>query len=495
MNAFRILLLLLTAGHGHIVSGQINRIDSLSQTLYQGHTLNGNVLVADHGKIIYEKCFGFADLETRSPNQQSTRFQLASIGKIFTATAILQLKEKKLLQLDDPVTHYLPDFPFAEVTLRHLLSHTSGLPDLQIFDPLVKENPNKIMDNSVVIEALTRYGKLDFKPGEKWRYSNPGYCVLALIVEKVSRLTFNDYLTKNIWKPASMFATYPYSAAQPHPDPLRAVGYRAPIYSYQLQKVDTMSRYKALLINFGGLQGLGFVASTTGDLLNFDKALYNGILLKPATMKEAFQPQKTTSGEPVIVEPGRLTFGLGWFIATDTTHGHVVSHSGFIPGGTTVFLRNITKKQTVILLDNAESEGIHQAGAQMISLLNGGRATIQKKSLTKIYANDLMTSGTDYAACHFHELKPDTSHYRFSPGEMDFCARELYAAGYQSQALETSKLLTFVEPEAWQTYNSYAELLVACGKQKEARMMFRKSLSLNPDNPIAQQALNRLSSD
>ncbi|CAG5002549.1 D-aminopeptidase [Dyadobacter sp. CECT 9275] len=473
---------------------QTERIDSLLTTAYQNHNLNGSILVAEKGKVLYSKSFGYANTDTRMANSESTRFQLASIGKTFTAVAVLQLSERKKLKLDDPVVKYIPDFPFAKITIRQLLSHTSGLPDLQIFNPFVNEQPDQVIDNALVIPALKRYDKLEFPSGEKWGYSNPGYCVLALIVEKVSKLKFMDYLSMNIWKPADMTDTYSYSAAMSRPDPLRAESYRMPIFSYQLQKVDTMRKYKALLINFGGLQGLGFVASTTADLLRFDQALYNGALLKPATLEEAYRPQKLNSGEQAVVEPGRLTFGLGWFISTDTTGGKIVSHSGFIPGGATMFSRNVTRQQAVIVLDNGESDGLHLTAENVMQLMTGRKIRPQKKSLVKVYTNDLLIYGADLAAAHFHELKPDTVQYRFSPGEMDYAARELNAAGHKSAALETSKLLTFIDP-AWQTFNSYAELLLTNGKSGEAKIMFRKSLSINPENHFAKEALAKLGSD
>lgn len=495
MKFLKVVLFLLMPGLGNSAFSQIEQIDSLLTTLYENHALNGNILVSEKGKTLFQKSYGYARIETGYHNNESTRFQLASIGKTFTAVAILQLKERKKLKLDDPVSRYLPAFPFKEVTIRQLLSHTSGLPDLQIFNPFVNEQPERVIDNSLVIEAVKRYGKLEFQPGERWAYSNPGYCVLALIVEKISKMKFMDYLDINVWKPSSMLNTYPYSAALSRPDPLRAENYRMPVFSYQLQKVDTMRRYKKLLVNFGGLQGLGFIASTAKDLLNFDQALNNGILLKPATLNEAYQPQKLNSGTYAVVEPGRLTFGLGWFISTDTTRGHIVSHSGFIPGGATMFIRNISKQQSVIVLDNGESDGLHLTAENVMNILTGRKFLAQKKSLVKIYADDLLSSGADYAASSFQEMRSDTAHYRFSSGEMDYAARELNAAGYKPQALEASKLLTFIDPGAWQTFNSYGELLMANGKPKEARIMFRKSLSINPENRFAKEALTKLGLD
>lgn len=495
MKSSSIIILLLLLCARSTVFGQSARIDSMLTSLHYDHLLNGNVLVAEKGKISYQKSFGYANDQSKTSNNPDTRFQLASIGKTFTAVAVLQLKEKNKLKLDDPVIKYLPAFPFEKITIRQLLSHTSGLPDLQIFDPLVNELPDTIIDNSRVLEALKKYGKLEFDPGENWRYSNPGYCVLALIIEKVSRQKFMGYLDQNIWRKAGMANTYPFSAALPGRDSLRAESYRMPIYSYQLQKVDTMQRYKRVLISFGGLQGLGFIVSTAMDLFRFDQALYDGTLLKPGSLKEAYEPVKLNSGQQAIVEPGRLTFGLGWFIATDTTGGKIVSHSGFIPGGATIFLRNLSKQQAVIVLDNAESDGLHRTGENLMNILNGKQLLPQKKSMIKVYTNDLLTLGTDYAAAHLQTIRTDTAQFRFSPGEMDYAAHELNIAGYKPQALETLKLLTFMDATAWQTYNSYAEVLMINGHREEAKLMFKKSLSLNPDNHFAKEALSKLGAD
>lgn len=492
MRSSCIIISLLLVLHKNVVFSQNARIDSMLTSLHKEHLLNGNVLIAEKGKISYQKSFGYANVESKVENNPDTRFQLASIGKTFTAVAILQLKEKNKLKLDDPASKYLPAFPFEKITIRQLLSHTSGLPDLQIFDPLVNEQPDIIIDNSRVLEALKKYGKLEFDPGENWRYSNPGYCVLALIVEKVGQQKFIDYLDQNIWRKAGMANTYPFSATSPRQDSLRAQSYRMPIYSYQFQKVDTMQRYKRLLISFGGLQGLGFIASTTTDLFRFDRALSDGTLLKPGSLKEAYEPVKLNSGRQAVVEPGKLTFGLGWFIATDTTGGKIVSHSGFLPGGATIFLRNLSKRQTVIVLDNAESDGLHRTGENLMNVLAGKRFLPQKKSMIKVYANDLLTLGTDYAAAHLQTMRTDTAQFRFSAGEMDYAARELSFAGYKSQALETLKLLTYIDAAAWQTFNSYAEVLMINGKREEAKLMFKKSLSLNPDNHFARKALAKL---
>ena len=119
----------------------------------------------------------------------SSRFHLASTSKLFTAVAVLQLKEKGLIKLTDPVSTYLPDFPYTRITVWHLLTHTSGLPDFQIFEPYYHQDPNRILTNVDVIPALKRYGKVLFEAGEKWSYSSPGTALLTAIVEKIARFT------------------------------------------------------------------------------------------------------------------------------------------------------------------------------------------------------------------------------------------------------------------------------------------------------------------
>lgn len=469
------------------------RLDSLFSNLREEQKINGNVLVTEHGKVVYEKSFGFAQTGNKILNQTDTRFQLASIGKTFTAVAILQLYEKGKLKLDDPVIRYLKDFPFTNATIRQLLSHTAGLPDLHIFEPYAAQDSSRIVTNADVIPALKKSGRLPFGPGERWSYSNAGYCVLALLVEKISGMSFHSYLARNVWGKASMKNTYPYSQAVRTKDTLRAENYQMLFFSSELQLVDTMRRYRPVLINFGGLQGLGFIAGTTRDLATFDQALYDGRLLKAQTLSEAFTPARLKNGQIAQVEPG-VSYGLGWFIGQDTTAGKLVWHSGFIPGGSTLFLRNLTRKQAIVILNNAEVEGVQEAGNNAARILADLPVVPGKKSLAKTYVKNLFTEGPDYAAASFLAMKADTAHYRYSPGEMDFAARQFLTTGHASQALETLKVLTFNEPQAWQPYNSYAEVLQQSGKKREAIIMYQRSLSLNPGNERAKEALRGLGS-
>jgi len=152
----------------------LGRLDSLFTSRYNNSQLNGNILIAQNGTILYQHAFGYADREKKISNTLTSRSHLASVSKLFTAVAILQLKEKGKIKLNEPVNKYLPAFPYANVTIKHLLTHTSGLPDFQIFEPYYEQDPEQVVTNADLIPAVKKYGKLLFDPGEKWSYSSPG---------------------------------------------------------------------------------------------------------------------------------------------------------------------------------------------------------------------------------------------------------------------------------------------------------------------------------
>ena len=199
------LLLSASSLYGQSIT---SKIDSVFNVPARNSSLNGNLLVAEKGKIIYQRSFGLRDIAAQQPNTSASAFGLASVSKQFTSTAVLQLKEKGKLSLDDHFVKYFPDFPFPEITIRQMLTHTSGLPDYELFDKLIEKEPNRIFGNKDIIPALKVWGKgLNFKPGDDWSYSNMNYCLLALLIEKLSGETLQKYLDKSIFKPAKILHT------------------------------------------------------------------------------------------------------------------------------------------------------------------------------------------------------------------------------------------------------------------------------------------------
>jgi CubicO group peptidase (beta-lactamase class C family) len=486
------------------------KLDDYFTVLAREGEINGNVLVAENGRIVYEKSFGYADFEAQKLNTGDTEFQLASIAKPFTAIAVLQLKEKGKLSLDDKFVKYFPDFPYPEITIRHLLSHTSGLPDLELFDKLIKENPDRVFENKDIIPVMKKAQiPLKFQPGEKWYYCNFNFDLLALLVEKLAGQKFEDYLKRNVFAPARMTRTYVKSALiNPNATPNLAFNYSYPFpFSSELVSVDknfSNPRYKKDFYNYGFI-GSSNVYSTTGDLLKFDAALYGAVLLKNETLEEALTPTKLNNGEPNRHPPGPSGMGiggmgialngLGWFIFEDASAGKIVWHSGGMPGIVTIFLRNVTKKQTVVVLDNTFSSGLYRKGLSAMNILSGKPTITVKKSLAGIYGRMLIAKGAESAAVRLNELKADTENYSLVENEFNDMAYAMMWNGFKAQALETFKLNTFLFPASDNIYESYGEGLLEIGKKEEAVVMFNKALRINPNNEDAKKMLKKVESE
>jgi CubicO group peptidase (beta-lactamase class C family) len=466
-------------------------VDSLFTTLYENYAFNGNVLIAEKGHAIYSHSFGFANVEDSLKNSEATRFHLASVSKIFTSTAILQLKEAGKLKLDAPVVEYLPDFPIPAITIRHLLSHTSGLPDFQVFEAPHAADTSKIFSNADIIPALKGWKQPLPAPGERWSYSNTGYAVLSLVIEKLSGMHYQDYLQQHIFKRSGMTNTYIQTALIPVPDASRATWYDFHYYAPgELIRVDAIKSNRIATVILGGIIGPGNIVSTTGDLLRFDEALYAGKLLKPATLAEAFTPTRLNNGEQATT--GNSYYGLGWMILRDTSMGKIVWHSGGAAGIVTVFMRNITRHQLVILLDNVTHRNVHGDGVRAMYMLNHKTLKMDKKSLAAGYVQVLFKKGVDAAMTKFNQLKDDTAHFYMDERELNWYGLELLWNGGKALGLEALKINTLLYPGSWNVYDSYAQALLLNGHKQEAVVMYEKSIAMNPDNRGGREALEQI---
>lgn len=489
-NIFRILFFALAIFYclnlyAQTVSTQLDNLFTSPQ-----YPLNGNTLVAKNGKVIYQKSFGFADEKNNILNNENSKFQLASITKIFTSTAILQLKDKGKLNLDDSLAEYFPDFLYPEITIRHLLTHTSGLPDFQMFEELVANNREKVFTNSDIIPALKNLNKpLLFKAGESWSYSNSGYCLLALLIEKLSGMKFEDYIRQQIFIQAKMNDSYFETDPPKTSDANNTKTQVYPtLYAKELQTVN-MPRWR-------GFTGNGGIITTTGDMLKFDQALYSGKLLKHQSLDEAFRPMKLNDGKNAKTDSLNSFYGLGWFIFEDESIGKIVWHGGGRLGIVTAFLRNITKKQTVVVFDNSFNRQTYRIGLGAMNILNNKSFNFPKKSLVRDFGLTLVEQGIDEAFCKLIELKSDSANYYIDEAEMAELAFQLIddvtLANHQQLALESAKLLTVYFPESSNAYEAYGEILSKTGKKDAAISIYKKAIVLNPKNEDAKKSLNDL---
>jgi len=339
--------------------------------------LNGNVFVEDHDIVVFKKSFGYQDVDKQVPNTDSSAFAMASVTKIFTATAILQLKEKGLVQLDDNYSKYYPDFPYPEITIRQLLAHTSGLPAYELFDSLAKALPEQIFGNCDVLPALTLWHKpLHNTPGDGWSYSSMNYCLLAVLVEKLSGLTLQNYFIKYIFEPAGMEHSYLENYLTVRNNLNRTVNYEIPRRSSKPVDVNKIPADRQMVYNCGGFVGQGGLVTTTGDLAKFDKAYFSGKLLSSASVAEATTPTKLNDGRPAVfgtlLGKGIAAYGLGWCVGVHPQLGQIVWHTGGRPGITTIYVHDVARQQTIFIFENfRNNDRLEHIASTTLHIING----------------------------------------------------------------------------------------------------------------------------
>jgi CubicO group peptidase (beta-lactamase class C family) len=302
-------------------------VDALMKR-YDGDGPGASLLVVRDGVPLVRRGYGFADLEHRVPASPQTDYRLASVSKQFTATAILLLAQDGRLSLDDRARRWLPSLPPAAdaITLRQLLSHQGGLIDYEDIMPADTRVPLRDKD---VLDLLAKTDHLYFAPGTSYRYSNGGYAMLALIVEKASGKPFQDFLRERIFLPLGMTHTLAYVAEGP-PVPHRAFGYSEEDGHW----VRTDQSMTSSVLGDGGIY------ASIDDMARWDAALYDNRLLSDASRKAAFTPH-TPTDDPTV------EYGYGWRIT-----GETLWHSGETIGFRNVIVRYPQRHLTVVLLTN-----------------------------------------------------------------------------------------------------------------------------------------------
>jgi len=328
--ATTLVLSLLIAGIAHASTTDAIRNANRLMQPYTGDVPGASLLVIKDGKPLLDRGYGMADLEHHVAASPATDYRLASVTKQFTAAAILLLAQDGKLKLDDSIRHWLPTLPTftAHVTLSELLCHTGGLLDYE--DLIPPDTTKQLNDNDVLrMIAATTHGY--FPPGTAYRYSNTGFVLLGLVVEKASGMTLQDFLARRIFQPLHMDHTLLYV----HDDkivPNRAYGYSETDGHWQRTDQDLTS----------ATRGDGGIYSSIDDLAKWDAALYDDRLLSDASRKLAFSPHAKVVGEPY-----EASYGYGWRITGDT-----LWHSGESIGFRNVIVRWPKQHLTVILLSN-----------------------------------------------------------------------------------------------------------------------------------------------
>jgi len=317
-------------------------LDDYAQAEFKVKEFNGTVLVMQKGKSIYRKAFGMADREWNIANTVNTKYRIGSVTKQFTAACILQLAEQGKLNLDDKLSKYIPDYPKGDsITIHMLLNHTAGIKNYTAIPEFFPKAALPLSKDSMI--ALFKNKPLDFSPGTKWNYSNSGYFLLGVIVEKASGKNFSDYLLENVIKKAGLKNTAM--------DDLDSVlVYRAKGYGKNRQGVWQHAMY----ISMEGPYSAGAMVSTVDDLYTWIKALTNNKIISEESTKKMTTPYKDK-------------YGYGILIDSLKTHPRIW-HDGGIPGFSSHLAYYPADDVSVVVISNNGSSS-NNLGVALASLM------------------------------------------------------------------------------------------------------------------------------
>lgn len=347
--ALIVALLVATLPQASSLSDRTEDQDNVARRMDQfvsSRDFSGAVLVARDGHVLFQRAYGLANRENDVPNELETKFRLGSVTKQFTAMGVMLLVERGKVRISDRVCDYIDNCPkaWSGITLGHLLTHTSGIPDFADFP----DNDHYARLPMTPLETIARFRDkpLDFSPGQQFSYSNSGYLLLGYIIERASGEKYEEFLRKNIYEPLGMSGS-----GYDHPWIIlkgRASGYArkdGQIVNAMIMEMDTPF-------------GAGSMYSTVEDLLRWDQALYTEKLVSRKSLAQVFTPYQ---GPYPAVQPwlrgflSRHRYGYGWFI-TKWFGRDLVWHAGLISGFCSAILRYTQDHTLVVVLENMEPD-------------------------------------------------------------------------------------------------------------------------------------------
>jgi CubicO group peptidase (beta-lactamase class C family) len=396
-KGFLTAILLLSTG---MLFAQNNRqdIEDLLTKYHEYGQFNGSVLVGSDGEVVYSGGFGMANMEYDIPNSPNTKHRIGSITKQFTAALILQLVEEGKLELDKPISAYLPNYegPAADVvTIHHLLNHSSGIPSYTSFPAFFQEQSR---DPFTPVEFVKTFSDsvLQFTPGEKFAYNNSGYFLLGHIIEEVTGKSYEQVLQERILAPLDMKDTgYDHHATILKN---RAAGYEKRGNEYvNAPYLDMSIPYAA-----------GSLYSTAEDLYKWDRALYEDKILSEASKELMFSPH--------IVD-GNAQYGYGWSIANLPVGKSgdslpIVAHGGGINGFNTLIIRLPEEENLIVLLNNTGGTNLRDIAVGINNILHGQAVEMPKRSIAMEVLPVFSEEGLDAGLAKYRALKADDTYGR-----------------------------------------------------------------------------------
>ncbi len=466
-----ILALVLPAAAGDKAA----EIDAYIQGYCDLNQFNGSVLVAEKGEVILKKGYGMADFEWGIPNAPDTKHRIGSITKPFTAILILQLIEEGKLSLDTKLSEALPYYredTGAQVTIRQLLNHTSGIPSLTRLPKLNADLRRTPLPPRELVETYCMED-LEFEPGSDYRYNNSGFVILGAVIEEVTGKPYEEVLRARILDPAGMKATL-YDHTRD------IIKKRASGYGRQGDAVRH-APYTNMSIPFSA----GALLSTVEDLFLLDQALYGETILSAKGKEAMFTPGQ-----------GNYGFGIGVTeqpIGPDEESRAILGHSGGIEGFVTIFRRIPEDKHCVILFNNTGGAPLGPLSGGIFEILYGRTPPVPKQPVSDVLGPILIGGDVKEALARYDELKKNhPEEYDFGENQLNALGYQLLGAGKADDAVQIFKRNVELFPDSFNPYDSLGEAYMEAGDRENAIKNYAQSLLLNPGNANAIQMLQKL---
>ncbi|WP_337043755.1 serine hydrolase [Emticicia sp. 17c] len=430
--------------------------------------------VVQHGKIVFSKAYGTANIQDNVPADKQTIFAINSCTKSFTGVAIMQLVEAGKLELSAPVSRYLDGLPaqWQAVTINQLLTHISGLPDiLRIQEPAGAANEAATWEKVLAMP-------MDFPTGTQFSYNQTNYVLLGKIIDKLSGKPFAQFFQENQFDIAKMPNTV-------FGDSRDVIPHFAPTYNYKKYMDGHALPTEKLTNNYAEFfpsrrTGSG-LNSTAEDMARWVIALQEGKLLKTkAALTTMWTPTSHTNGTPT-------QWSLGWGITKIRPKHKAVGMSG---GGRSAFLVYPDDDLAVIVLTNLGGASPENFLEELAGFYN---PEIPASDPITVLRMELNKRGFDKAAEVLKEQKTKDALFQPDENQLNDWAYRLMSSNQTDKALELFKLNITLYPESWNVYDSYGEALARLGQKSEAIRMYQKSIDLNPNNRGGKQMLERLS--
>lgn len=451
-----------------------SNLNLLAEEFKDSLNFNGNLFLAKNKEILLNTSYGYSNFEHTIQNNEETVFRIASISKMFTSYAIYILASQNKLSLEDTAVKYIPelDSKFSELTLNNLLNHRSGL--TRSIDNYLMNAPHSTYNKQEIIEAISKTD-LGFKPGEDFQYSNVGYILLGVIIERVMNQNFGLAMDELIFRPLKMNRTS-------H----EGEGYLIPnkAYGYNLLEGVTLNAEHE---NKSHVTGAGSISSSINDLCSFAQEIMNGSLLTGE-----FYQKYISKNKNFRTNSGLITWNYSAKLPSEKKDGQIVMHSGLSPGFSSTLTIYLDHKLVVIGLSNRNPTDISLVYNKFGNVALGFDKELVRKPTVQILNQSIIKGKLKEALKRYKNIIKKDSSLKIKPSELNSLGYHYLQYKQNEKAINMFTFYAMLYPKNSNAYDSLGEAYNLDQNKKQAINAYKKSLELNPKNINARKILKNL---